>query len=293
MKDIIVFLNSERGINVVRKLKIFGHEILKCIIPINKKYDYVQREIKSIKVECLRIKDVNKKDIIKRLKKLNPKLFLVAGYSTILKNEVIKIPTKGTLNLHAGRLPYYRGGSPLNWQLINGEKKATISLIKINQKIDAGKILQERDILINKFTDINDLHSQANKLFPELVNSVIDKIENTKGRIQNEKKAVYWHQRNDDDGYIDFKKIDTLQISRIVRALTKPYPGAWANLKKKRVRIFKIEIPKFDLRGTPGRILFIQKQGPYVICNDRAILIKDYKIESDRHMKLKHGQFLK
>ena len=130
MKDIIVFLNGERGINVVRKLKIFGHEILKCIIPINKKYDYVQREIKSIKVECFRIKDVNKKNIIKRLKKLNPKLFLVAGYSTILKNEVIKIPTKGTLNLHAGRLPYYRGGSPLNWQLINGEKKATISFFK-------------------------------------------------------------------------------------------------------------------------------------------------------------------
>ena len=110
---------------------------------------------------------------------------------------------------------------------------------------------------------------------------------------KNEKKAVYWHQRNDDDGYIDFKKVDTLQVSRLVRALTAPYPGAWANLKKKKVRIFKIEIPKFDLRGTPGRILFIQKQGPFVICRDRAVLIKDYKIESDRHMKLKSGQFLK
>jgi methionyl-tRNA formyltransferase len=171
-------------------------------------------------------------------------------------------------------------------------KKATISLIRMTQKIDAGKILKERDILINKFTDINDLHKQANKLFPKLVNSVIDKIETIKGRVQNEKKAIYWHQRNDEDGYINFSKFDAPHVSRLVRALTTPYPGAWANLKNHKIRIFKIEIPKFDLRGTPGKVLYIQKQGPFVVCKDRAVLIKDYKIESKKNIKLKHGQFL-
>ena len=292
MQDIIVFLNGQRGLEVVNELKKSGHGILKCVIPLNKKYNKLEKEIKKKNISCLRFANVNSNNVILKLKNLNSKLFIIAGYSTIFKEELIKLPSQGAINLHAGRLPEYRGGSPLNWQLINGEKKAAISIVRVDKEIDAGNVLIEKDIIIKKSTDIKDLHNKANKLFPRLTKNIIDKIENLKGRVQNKKKSIYWHQRNDDDGHIDFKTINALQASRLIRALTKPYPGAWANLESKRVRIYKVEIPKFNLCGKPGRICFIQKQGPYVICKDKALLIKSYIIEGNSAIKLKNGQFL-
>ena len=295
MQDIIVFLNGTRGIEVIKKLKEFDHGILSCVIPLKKKYDLVESEIKNLNINCLRLENVNDKNSISYLKTYKPKLFIAAGYSTIFKNELINIPQKGTINLHAGRLPEYRGGSPLNWQIINGEKKATICVIIIDQGIDTGQILQEHDILIDSATTINDLHNQANKLFPQLVINVIDKIDKIdkiSGHTQDEKKAVYWHQRNDDDGYIDFKRLEANQINRLVRALTKPYPGAWALLEQKKVRIFRADIPRFDMRGIPGRICYVQGEGPYIICKDKALLIKEYLIENHSDMILKHGKNL-
>ena len=278
MQNIVVFLNGTRGIKVIEELITFGHGISITVIPAKKQYDTVQKEIEKIGLRCLRPKNVNDNDIILNLKNFYPKLFIVAGFSTIFKNDLINVPEKGTINLHAGRLPEYRGGSPLNWQIINGETKATISVIKLDQGIDTGGVIQEQDILIDISTDINDLHNQANKIFPKLVNKVIDEIdkkENLSCRSQDSKNAVYWHQRNDNDGHINFKKLDTTQVSQLVRALTTPYPGAWAFLEKKKVRIFKIEIPKFELRGVPGRICYVQSQGPYIVCKDKALLIKN------------------
>jgi methionyl-tRNA formyltransferase len=295
MKDIIVFLNGIRGIEVVKKLKEFDHGILTAVVPTKNKFDLVENEIKNLGINCLRIEDVNNKGTISNLKTYNPKLFIIAGYSTIFKNDLISIPLKGTINLHAGRLPEYRGGSPLNWQIINGETKAKISVIKVDQGIDTGQVLQDQDILIDKLSTIKDLHNQANKLFPQLVINVIKEFEKTEklsGRIQDEKNAVYWHQRNDDDGYIDFKKLDANQVDRLVRALTKPYLGAWAFLQEKKIRIFKTEFPNFNLRGVPGRICYIQTQGPYIICKDKALIIKEYLIENNFETKLKHGQNL-
>ncbi|MDA8766467.1 formyltransferase family protein [Candidatus Pelagibacter bacterium] len=295
MQDIIVFLNGTRGIEVIKKLKEFGHGILTSVIPLKKKYDLVQKELKKLDTNCLRFDDVNDKNSILHLKTYKAKLFIIAGYSTIFKKELMNIPKEGTINLHAGRLPEYRGGSPLNWQIINGETKAVISVIKVEEGIDVGQVLQDQNILINTSSTIGDLHDQANKLFPQLVINIIDKFDKTgkfSGRIQNEKNAVYWHQRNDDDGHINFKKLEVNQANRLVRALTKPYPGAWAFFEKKKVRIFSTEFPRFDLRGVPGRICYVQNQGPYIICKDKALLIKEYLIENYPDMRLKHGKNL-
>lgn len=295
MRDIIVFLNGLRGLEVVKKLKEFEHHIKKIIIPSEKKFDQIENEVKKFDINYSRIEDVNNKDVISKLEKLNPKLFIIAGYSTIFKQDLINVPLQGTINLHAGKLPEYRGGSPLNWQIINGETKATISVIKIDQGIDTGQVLQEQDILIDTSSTIKELHNQANQLFPQLVINVINKFEKTGeilGRIQDEKKATYWHQRSDKDGHLNFEQLEVAQVHRLVRALTKPYPGAWAFLEEKKVRIFNAETSKLNLTGTPGKICYVDNNGPYVICKDKAILIKEYLIENNTEMKLKQDQFL-
>lgn len=294
MRDIIIFLNGRRGLEVVKKLNVSKHVISKCIIPIEKKYDQVQIEIESMNLDCLRFENVNQLDVLNKIHNLDAKLFIIAGFSTIFKKELICLPKIGTINLHAGLLPKYRGGSPLNWQIINGESKAVISILKVDEGIDTGAILNSQEIMINDYTDINDLHFEANKLFPQMVLDTVDKIDlgNFKGVSQKNINSSYWHQRNDDDGYLDFKTLNSFQASRLVRALTTPYPGAWSFYKDKKIRIFKVEIPKFNLKGVSGRVCYIEGKGPYVVCQDKAILIKDYIIENNIQIKLKNGDYL-
>ncbi len=294
MNNIIIFLNGNRGVPVVQAVKRAGYQISTIVIPSNNNNDHLQNEAKKLGLNYFIANNVNSLVSINHLKSLSPSLFIIAGYSTIFKKDLIDIPKMGVINLHAGRLPEYRGGSPLNWQIINGENEAVVSVIKINEGIDTGPVLSEQSIMINSSITISELHEEANKIFPKLVlNAIklIDKGENI-GRHQNEEKAKYWHQRNDDDGYLNFNSLTAREADRFIRALTRPYPGAWALLGNKKVRIFKAKIPKLDLRGNSSRVCFIQGQGPYVICKDRAIIIQEYIIEDFPDLNLEHGNFL-
>nr|WP_269745171.1 methionyl-tRNA formyltransferase [Desulfonatronovibrio magnus] len=289
-----MFLNGARGIPVVKAVQESRHAVTAVVVPSKQKCDPIQDEVQKIGLDCLRLENVNSTEAIAHLQSLLPELFIIAGFSTIFKEELINIPRMGVINLHAGRLPEYRGGSPLNWQIINGESEAVISVIKIDQGIDTGPVLSEQAIKIEPSDTIADLHGQANKLFPGLVLDAIERIETetNPGRIQDEDNAMYWHQRSDRDGYLDFSRFTAKQADRFIRALTRPYPGAWAFLDQKKVRLLAAEIPKMDLRGSSGRICFIQGQGPYVVCKDRALLLKEYLIEETPNSSLKHGQYL-
>ena len=225
------------------------------------------------------------------MRNLIPELFLVAGFSSIFKKDLLNIPIKGTLNLHAGKLPKYRGGSPLNWQLISGENEAGISVLYMDEGIDSGHLLAESIIPIDSKDTISDLHHKANILFPKLVLETLTKFDagNFEGIPQQEQEASYWHQRNDMDGKLNFHTMTALDGERLVRALTKPYLGAWATYKNKTVRIYSVQIPHIKVKGTPGRICYIQGKGPYVIFKDQGILLNDYTIIDGQDNKLSHG----
>ena len=164
----------------------------------------------------------------------------------------------------------------------------------MDDSIDGGNILAQNTFPLCDSDDIRSLHETANSNFPSLACTAITRLLNHGfiGTPQNHSDAVYWHQRSDSDGFIDFTSITASQALRIIRALTHPYPGAWAVVNGKKFRIFKAEIscsPK--IRGTPGKILYIQNRGPFIVCNDYAILIHEYLFEFDNE-SLASGQIV-
>lgn len=290
MDGIVVFLNGERGIQVVEEIVSSNH-VIKAVVIKSRLSTVDQDRLDQWGLTSLQIEEVNQRNSIDVLKALKPKLFIVAGFSQIFKSELLKIPELGTVNLHAGKLPKYRGGSPLNWQLINGESSAGISVLKMTEGIDSGEILEKANFPIKERDNIENLHQEANRLFPKLVIQVLNNFEDGKfhGEAQIESDACYWHQRNDVDGRIDFTKMQAGQVIKMIRALTKPYPGAWSTYKNQTVRFLEASIPTFLIRGTPGRICYIQGQGPIVICQDQGILIEDYHCPTNPALKLQHG----
>ena len=287
--NIIFFANGIRGIYVLKELIKNSFNIVLVITSLDKKSIFQPYlEIEKIK----EIKNVNEISFLKEIKSYSPSFLIVAGFSQIFKKEIIKIPKYGVLNLHAGPLPKYRGGSPLNWQLINGEDEIGISVIKMKEGIDNGNIIVSDSFKRDQNDTISDLHEKANKIFPLLTIKAIDKLSKGKvGLIQDESKAIYWHQRNDEDGFINFG-MKSSEIILFIKALTTPYKGAWTFYKNQKLRIFNAEISSLKIRGTIGKIIFLQGTGPYIICSDNAIKILEYQFENNEDLKIEHGVIL-
>lgn len=293
MDNIHVFLNGARGVSLVRSLVDAGHEVSSVYAtPETIAANDLSGLTDGTPVES--VDDVNAARFVNAVAARNPRLMIIGGFNSIFGKPLIDVAPLGVINLHAGPLPQYRGGSPLNWQIINGESEAGISVIRIDEGIDTGEILAEARFPIGLNDTIADVHEHANYLFPKLVLEVVERFDrnDTSGRAQDHAKACYWHQRNADDGRIYWRKMTARQVHDLIRALDPIYPPAFAFCQGHRVFFRRSQLEGRALRGVPGRVCYLQGKGPYVICKDHAILVTSHEVEGSDSDSLSHGAHL-
>lgn len=290
MDKLVVFLNGDRGTQVLQAIAASNHRPTLIIAGAEGllKHPVVVQVTQLWGAKSIFEKRVNSDEFIQLVKGYSPELFVVAGFSTIFKRWLLTVPSLGTINLHGGALPKYRGGSPLNWQIINDEPDIGISIIEMDEGIDTGAILSERNFPLKESDTISSIHNFANGLFSEMVVQLLGEYEadKVKKRTQDVHAGEYWHQRQDDDGHIDFSSMTARQVFNLVRGTTKPYPGAFAYYHGEKIRFWACEVPAFKIRGVPGRVCRISGQGPFVVCADHAIRI----VEASH--QLMHGALL-
>jgi len=213
-------------------------------------------------------------------------LGIVAGFNKVLPESLIVKNVLGIINLHAGRLPQYRGGSPLNWQIINGESSIGVTIHQIDSGIDTGPILASGSFSLEFDEGIKEAHQKANLLFLSLLKEVLPVLL-VDGRDilkleQNENDACYWHQRTPSDGKISWDTMSANEVFNLVRGLGGGlYDPAYCESINGTVKIMKVLVPDLRIKGTPGRVLYLNKIGPYVICKDEAILLQEYSTENN------------
>jgi methionyl-tRNA formyltransferase len=293
MDRIVVFLNGGRGIALVAALHQAGHGIDAVVLPAGRA-DVLGPDIAAIGVKVWPVENVNEDAFVQKLRAAAPKLVIVAGFSTILGQAILSVPVHGAINLHAGRLPAYRGGSPLNWQVINGEADIGVSVLRVDEGIDTGDILAVGAFDLGPGADIAEVHEQANALFPKLVLQVLQRFDggNFAGEMQRPDVDGYWHQRNEADGRLHWDRLSMHEAYNLVRAITRPYPGAFCYLGDQTVRVLAATVPEMRIHGVPGRVCHVQGRGPYVICRDFGILLREYQIEGQPGRRLPHGVHL-
>ena len=212
----LVFLNNIRGLNIIKLFskKKMNFEAVITTRNLNKK---ILQDLKKLKVRHIKIK--NCKNLKENLKKKYD-VFVVAGFPHIFNQETLNLPKFGSINLHAGQLPKYRGGSPLNWQIINNEKKIGFSIIKLNKKIDGGKILIKKYFDLGKNQNILNAHKKVNILFKK---NIFDSIHNLLNKIYIKKigKENYFRQRNRKDSEV---KLDEMTATYVVNLARSQYP---------------------------------------------------------------------
>lgn len=189
-----------------------------------------------------RNEDVNAPEFIAEMRVLEPNLFLVAGYPRIFGKQLLSVPQCGAWNCHGGPVPEYRGGSPLNWQIIDGKDVIGVTLMKMDEGLDTGPVIAEHWFHLGRNETIAAAHRIANTAFAMMVgNALANFPPSSKPQPASD---AYRPQRTDADGMIDWSW-DAKRIHDFVRALTHPYPGAWFPARNRtKVRLWSTSLER-------------------------------------------------
>ena len=273
--NITLFTNNLRGISCLKYLKTKKVQIKNLIISKKNLNPKVINFLNKNKIKFITIKNLKSQKIPPILDKTD--LGLVCGFPHIFKESQFNIPKYGLINLHAGKLPKYRGGSPLNWQIINNEKYFGISVIKINKGIDTGDIIFEKKFKLLSKYKIEDLHIIANNYFPKLLyNSIFKLISGKKLKKQNEKKAKYFKQRRPEDSLIYPSNASFKKLNLLLRAMSSSYTNLYFIYNNKKINIKKIKISKLKLDFKDKNIL-TNSNKIFLKLKDKNIQIIDIK----------------
>lgn len=158
---------------------------------------------------------------------LNLDLLLVLGWYYMIPNNIRELTKYGSWGIHASLLPKYAGGAPLNWAIINGEKKTGVTLFRMEDGVDDGDIIAQESFTIEHEDTIKDVYNKATVASKIILEAVfMQDIGNVKFLPQDKKKIEVFPQRSPQDGEIDLSKT-SIQIYNFIRAQSSPYPGAF------------------------------------------------------------------
>ncbi len=242
-------------------------------------------------IEVFQPKNINYEESIAKLKQISPDIIVVVAYGQILKEEILNLPKHGCINVHASLLPTYRGAAPINWVIINGEKKTGITTMYMEKGLDTGDMLLKEEISISEDETAGELHDKLMKIGANLLIKTLKGIENgTVTRIpQDDSQASYAPIMDKQLGKIYWYK-SAADIKNLVRG-TEPWPSAYTSYKGNKVKIYNVDtIAKFK-EGKPGEVIKVSDEGIFVNTGDDCLVIREIQFPGKRRMKI--NDFLK
>jgi len=244
--------------------------------------------------------DLKTPEFEETLKALSPDLIAVVAYGKMLPAAVLDAPPFGCVNVHASLLPSYRGAAPINWAIAKGEKKTGVTTMQIDEKMDSGDILAQREVLIGDEETAEELSKRLSLEGAHLLLETIDRIaENEISPVkQDPAAATYAPLLSRKDGRVDWNR-GADEIKNLVRAMI-PWPCAHTTLGGKNLKILRaLSGPG---QGKPGEIVSLGGESLDVATGNGILQIFSLQIEGGRKMEapefkrgrkdLREGQFM-
>lgn len=246
-------------------------------------------------LEILEPEDIGAEDFVRKLAGLKPDLNIVVAFGKILPKSVIDIPEYGSVNIHASLLPHYRGPSPINWAIINGEKETGVTSFFMEEDMDTGPVISQMSVPIRYEDDSGKLESRLKGLAVDVLKDTLDKIKSSHFTVipQDERRASYAPKITPPICKIDWSwSCD--RIYNLIRGLS-PRPGAYSFFKNGRfingqedgaifVKIWKVDSIPGDLTGTPGVVMGVGPGGIKVFSGKGILKIKEIQPAGKKKM---------
>lgn len=204
--------------------------------------------------------DVNHPLWTERIRELAPDVLFSFYYRDLVGEEILSIPPQGCLNLHGSLLPKYRGRAPVNWVLVHGESETGVTLHHMTAQPDAGDVVGQRAIPIAEQDTALTLHRKAADATADLLDELLPQIlaGTAPRRPQDPEQASYFGRRRPADGAIDWRQ-SARQVRDLVRAVTRPYPGAFSYAGSGKVLFWEVsEVSREAAGEPPGTVVAVE-----------------------------------
>ncbi len=184
-------------------------------------------------IPLYKLNHINDIDVAEVVKKYDIDWLFIIGWSQIASAELLKIPHKGVIGAHPTLLPTGRGRAAVPWAILKGLHKTGVTFFKMDAGVDTGEILDKFEIPVNSDEIATTLYNKVNEAHVELLKQIWPKLIENKiiGVKQDESLASYWEGRTPEDGQL-FPSMTLIEVDRLVRATTRPYPGAFLLMDK-------------------------------------------------------------
>lgn len=218
---------------------------------------------------------------------LKPDMIITCAYGQIIPKALLDYPKYGAINIHASLLPKLRGGAPIHHAIIDGYDKTGITIMYMNDKMDEGDIILQKETQITDEDTTNSLHDRLSLIGRDLILEAIPKI--VKGKIkrikQNEEEATYGYNISREDEKINFLKTKR-EIFNQIRGLNS-YPGAYTIFNGKILKVWESKIGTSNKEGQIGEIINIYDDGIGIKCSDGEIILTQVQLEGKKRQTAK------
>ncbi len=238
-------------------------------------------------------------EFVEQIKKLNPDIICVVAYGKILPKEIIELPKKGCINVHGSLLPKYRGAAPIQWAVINGDKKTGITTMYMDEGMDTGDMILKEELEIGENETTGEIWTKLSKIGAKLLVKTLQNIE--QGIVSRKKQGTDFSiapMLQKEDAKIDWKNMTATKIKNLVRGLD-PIMGAYTYLDDKKIKIWKVTLINdrneiMNISKQVGMneniefgtiILSGAKEGLYVKAKEGIIKILEIQGQNSRRMK--------
>lgn len=297
---IIFFGTSDFAIPSLRKIMGSRHELLAVVTQPDRKKGRklvvtpppVKMALEGESIPVHQPKDTSSLDMIDILKRYNPDLFIVIAFGQILRKEVLEVPKLYCVNLHASLLPKYRGAAPINWAIINGDKKTGVTTIEMDEKMDAGSIILKEEVDILDTDTSESLSKSLSNVGAGLLMETIGLIEAKKVKFlkQREEDVTYAYKLKKEDGLIDWS-MKAYDLHNRIRGLI-PWPGAYTYREGRLIKIWKSAFNEAPIKDRQiGTVLRLGNDGIAVGTGKGELKIQVLQLEGGK--RLNADEFLR
>ena len=227
---------------------------------------------------------VREESFVEELAQLNPDAIIVAAFGQLIPKTILDMPKYGCLNIHASLLPKYRGASPIQWAILNGDEKTGVTIMRMEEGLDTGAIYLQKEYPLYGTETGGSLFDTLAELGGPLMLEALDRLEagTLEAVPQEEEKACYVRMLKKEFGRIDWSE-DGRQIERYIRGLN-PWPAAYTSWSGKTLKLWKAEWIAEDTDQTAGTVTGTTKAGFFVQTGNGQLFVTELQLEGKKRM---------
>ena len=269
-----------------------GHEVVLAVTQPDKpkgrgkavQFSPVKTAALAHGIEVYQPKRIREPECVEHLRTYEADIFIVAAFGQILSKEILEMPKYGCVNIHASLLPKYRGASPIQWAVINGEKTAGVTTMQMDVGIDTGDMLEKTELPLAEDETGGSLFEKLAEAGAGLCVQTIAHIQDgtvTRTR-QDEAQATHVGMITKQMGNIDWTK-PAVQIERLIRGLD-PWPSAFTRLDGKTLKIWKAAVLEGGDSRQAGQVVWADKRRLVIQTGEGQLSLLEVQLEGKKRM---------